>query len=163
MVFPFHFHFLSSSPFEVEQVIEAIRRNLRSFVGVTAFEELARFWLLTQAKAGLLPFAPDNIGSYWSSRVQVDAVALNWKTHDILLGECKWGTERVDRQVVRELIEKKTPLILRELPNLGEGWRVHYALFARSGFTPAAVSETQLVHGSLITLQDIDETLGHLV
>lgn len=164
--FRFYFQFLepflSSAPFDVEQVIEAVRRNLRSFVGVSAFEELARRWVFTQGKVGQLPFIPDEIGSHWSGRVQVDVVALNWKTHDILLGECKWGADRVDRQVIRELIEHKTPLVLRDLPNFGEGWQVHYALFARNGFTPAAATEMQKVAGKLVTLKDIDEILGHL-
>ena len=164
--FRFYFQFLepflSSSPFNSEQIIEAVQRNLRGFVGLTAFEELARRWVWAQGKAGQLPFIPDEIGSQWNSRVQVDAVALNWKTHDILLGECKWGTEPVDRQVIRELIEHKTPLVLRDLPNLGDGWQVHYALFARSGFTPAARTEMQKVQGKLVNLKDIDALLGHL-
>ncbi len=139
-----------------------MRRNLRSFVGVTAFEELARRWVWAQGKAGRLPFTPDEIGSHWNSRAQVDVVALNWKTHDILLGECKWGGERVDRQVIRDLIEGKTPHVLRDLPDLGAGWRVHYAAFARSGFTPAAASEMQQVQGLLVDLKDLDDVLGHL-
>ncbi|MGC4098994.1 MAG: ATP-binding protein [Nitrospira sp.] len=164
--FRFYFQFLepflSSSPFDREQVVEAVRRNLRSFVGLTAFEELARQWIWVQGKGGQLPVKPDEIGSHWNGRVQVDVVALNWKTHDILLGECKWGMDHVDRQVARELIERKTPLVLRDLPDQGEGWHVHYALFARGGFTPAAVAEIQQFHGLLVTLKDIDEALGHL-
>jgi len=39
--------------------------------------------------------------------VQVDVVAINHQTRDILLGECKWGEDAVNRQVVRELIEQK--------------------------------------------------------
>jgi AAA+ ATPase superfamily predicted ATPase len=147
--FRFYFQFLepflSSSPVNTEQVIEAVRRNLRAFVGVSAFEELAREWVRVQGKAGKLPFAPDAIGSHWSSRVQVDVVAINWKTHEIMLGECKWGTDRVDRQIVRELIETKTPLVLKDLPSEGVGWEVHYALFARSGHSPAAIEQLQKV------------------
>lgn len=165
--FRFYFQFLepffSSSPFDSDQVIEAVRRNLRGFVGATAFEDLARQWVNVQSQRGQMPFMPDGIGSHWSSRVQVDVVALNWQTHDILLGECKWGTNRVSKQVVRELIERKTPLVLRDLPNQGEGWKVHYAFFARNGFTPAAVSEMERVQGMLINLKAIDTTLGHLV
>jgi hypothetical protein len=37
-----------------------------------------------QSKAGQLPFTPDSVGSHWSSRVQVDAAALNWKTPLVL-------------------------------------------------------------------------------
>jgi len=163
--FRFYFQFLepflSSSPLDPDQVIEAVRRNLRAFVGATAFEDLARQWVWNQGKAGQIPFTPDGIGSHWSSRVQVDVVALNWKTHDILLGECKWGTDRVDRQVVRELVENKTPLVLRDLPEGGAGWKVHYALFGRSGFTPAASVEVQRVQGLLVDLTNIDSVLGH--
>jgi AAA+ ATPase superfamily predicted ATPase len=163
--FRFYFQFLepflSTSPVNTDQVIEAVRRNLRAFVGVSALEELAREWVQVQGKAGKLPFAPDAIGSHWSSRVQVDVVAINWKTHEILLGECKWGTDRVDRQIVRELIETKTPLVLKDLPSEGMGWQVYYVLFARSGFTPAAVEQLQKVDGLAVDLNDMDVLLGH--
>ena len=42
-----------------------------------------------------------------------------------------------------DLMEGKTPLLLNDLPEDGKGWKVHYALFARSGFTPAAKAEMQ--------------------
>ncbi len=167
--FRFYFQFLepflSSSPLNTEQVVEGVRRNLRAFVGVSAFEELARKWVQVQSKAGKLPFAPDAIGSHWSSRaanrVQVHVVAVNWKTHEILLGECKWGTDRVDRQIVRELIETKTPLVLKDLPSEGEGWQVHTMFFARSGFTPAALEQLQTVGGRAVDLTELDDALGH--
>jgi hypothetical protein len=162
--FRFYFQFLepflSASPFDPDQVIEAVRRNLRAFVGATAFEDLARQWVWAQGKAGKLSFVPDNIGSHWNSRVQVDVVALNWQTHDILLGECKWGIDRIDRQVVRELVEKKAPLVLKDLPEGGVGWKVHYALFGRTGFTPAAKSEMEKYQGLLVDLKMIDSLLG---
>jgi AAA+ ATPase superfamily predicted ATPase len=162
--FRFYFQFLepflSTSPFDIDQVAEKVRRNLRAFVGGTAFEDLCRQWVLDQAKAGQLPFLPDRVGSHWSSKVQVDVAAINWKTHDILLGECKWGVDRVDRQVARELIENKAPLVLKDLPERSEEWHVHYALFARSGFTPAAAAEIQKVGGSLVDLKQIDAVLG---
>jgi hypothetical protein len=55
----------------------------------------------------------------------VDVVAINWKAHEILLGECKWGADRVDRQIVRELIETKTPLVLKDLPSEDAGGQVY--------------------------------------
>jgi hypothetical protein len=93
--------------------------------------------------------------------VQIDVVALNWKTPEILLGECKWGSDRIDRQVVRELVEKKTPLLLKDLPGEGGSWHVHYALFGRSGFTPAAADEMKKHQGILVDLKAIDQVLGH--
>jgi len=162
--FRFYFYFLepflSDSPFDAERALEAIRKNLRGFVGGTAFEELARQWVRVQGKAGRLPFTPEAVGSHWSSRVQVDVVAINWQTHDILLGECKWGTDRIDRQVVRDLVDGKTPLLLQDLPEGGKGWKVNYALFARSGFTPAAKTEMQQKGGMLVDLKALDGVLG---
>jgi len=87
-------------------VVETVRRNLRAFVGVTAFEDLCCQWVLGQARAGQLPFLPDSIGSHWSSKVQVDVAAINWKTHNILLGECKWGA---DRRRVRPVAKRNKP------------------------------------------------------
>ena len=164
--FRFYFQFLepffSASPVDPEQVIEAVRRNLRAFVGATAFEDLSRQWVWFQGKAGKLPFTPDAIGSHWSNRVQIDVVALNWKTHDILLGECKWGMDRIGRQVVSELIQQKTPLVLKDLPDSGEGWQVHYAVFGRTGITPAAREEIEKYSGFLVDLHALDQVLGWL-
>ena len=162
--FRFYFRFLAphldNPPVNPDQVLVTVRANLRAFVGATAFEELARQWVTRQAESGQLPFQPEAVGCHWSRKVQVDVVALNWQTHDILLGECKWGAERVDRQVVRELIEKKTPLALNDLPEGGAGWAVHHALFARQGFTPAARDEMNKVQGALIDLNILNSVLG---
>jgi hypothetical protein len=163
--FRFYFRFLAphldNPPVKPDQVLVTVRANLRSFVGATAFEDLARQWVSRQAENGRLSFQPETIGSYWDRKVQVDVVALNWQTHDILLGECKWGADRVDRQVVRELIQDKTPLVLKDLPEGGAGWKVHYALFGRSGFTPVAIAEMWKFDGFLVDLKALDGLLGH--
>jgi len=86
-----------------------------------------------QGKAGKLPFVPESIGSHWSRRVQVDVVALNWQTRQLLMGECKWGHQEVNRQVVRELIERKTLRLLHDLADESETWQIHYAVFSRAG------------------------------
>ena len=162
--FRFYFRFLAphldNPPVKPDQVLVTVRANLRAFVGATAFEDLARQWVLRQAENRQLTFQPEAIGSHWSSRVQVDVVALNWQTHDILLGECKWGVDRVDRQVVLELVRNKTPLVLKDLPDGGAGWKLHYAWFGRSGFTPAARTEIHKVEGTAVGLQMIDDGLG---
>ena len=81
--------------------------------------------------------------------MQVDVVAVHWAERSILLGECKWGVDAVGRSTVRELVEAKTPKVLNELPDHGVGWTVHYALFARAGFTDAAAAEARQ-HGALL-------------
>ena len=140
-----------SLSYQPEWVLPAMVRDLRAFVGSTAWEELSRQWVLAQRTTNVLGFVPEVVGSHWSRTVQIDVVAINWQTHDILLGECKWGADTVDRATVRELIEK-APLVLTDLPNAGANWRVHYALFARAGATSAARQELAMHAGLVIDL-----------
>ena len=164
--FRFYFHFLA--PFQdnplmqTDQILERIQQDLRAFVGATAFEELCRQWAITEGKAGKLGFTPIAVGSHWSRRVQVEVVALNWGSKEILLGECKWGSDRVDRQVARDLTGEKTRLTLLDLPDLGHGWQVYYALFGRQGFTEAARNEIQTLGGVCIDLVDLDKVLSQV-
>jgi AAA+ ATPase superfamily predicted ATPase len=160
----FHFRFLEpyasdgSLSYQPERVLPAMVRDLRAFVGSTAWEELSRQWVLAQRTTNVLAFMPEVVGSHWSRMVQIDVVAINWQTHDILLGECKWGADTVDRATVRELIEK-TPLVLADLPNAGANWRVHYALFTRAGATSAARQELAKHAGLVIDLARLDRDL----
>ncbi len=60
--------------------------------------------------------------------------------------------------MVRELIDK-TPRVLKALPDGGVGWTLHYAFFARTGFTAAARAEAQAAGGQLVDLQRVDADL----
>lgn len=161
--FRFYFRFIAPFydylPYDLEKVLDKVRQELRAFVGQTIFEELARQWVFQQGKAGDLPFRPDIVGSHWSSRAQVDVVAINWSERQILLGECKGGQSSVSRQVVRELVERKTPRLIRELPEAGEGWSIHHVVFSRSGFTKAATVELEHHAGMAVDLRRLDREL----
>ena len=164
----FHFRFLEPYAqegllsYQPERVLPAIQRDLRAFVGGTAWKELARQWVLAQRSTDRFGFTPEVVGSHWSRSAQVDVVAINWQTHDILLGECKWGADAVDRATVRELLAK-APLVLADLPNKGAGWRVHPALFARAGATPAAQAELTANNGMVVDLAQLVRDLTALV
>jgi AAA+ ATPase superfamily predicted ATPase len=164
--FRFYFRFLAPQQddlvYRPELVLPRILEGLRAFVGMTAFEELSRLWVLEQGRADALPFQIREVGSHWSRRVQVDVVAINWSDHAILLGEAKWGTDAVGRGVIRDLIEVKAPKVLRDLPGEGESWHVHYAFFARSGFTDAARAEAESVGAQLVDLERLDADLTNL-
>jgi len=142
-----------------DQVWDRISEQLRAFIGVTAFEELCRAWVLAQAQADRLPLAVEEVGSHWGGGMQVDVAAINWREKALLLGEAKWGTGAVGRDVVRELIENKAPKVLKVLPDGGEGWIVHYAFFARTGFTDAARAEAESVGAQLVDLERLDADL----
>ena len=160
--FRFYFRFLTpyqdDLAYRPEQVLPRIREGLRAYVGMTAFEELARQWVIEQGRAGKLPFEVREVGSHWSRREQVDVVAINWTDHAILLGEAKWGADPVGRSVIRELIDK-AHRVLKELPGEGAGWQVHYAFFARAGFTEAARAEGEPVGAQFVDLERLDADL----
>lgn len=139
-----------------DQVWDRISEQLRSFIGMTVFEELCQAWVLAQARANRLPLTVEQVGAHWGGGVQVDVAAVNWHEKALLLGEAKWGTEPVKRDVVRELIDKKTPLVLKTLPDAGEGWTAHYAFFARAGFTDAARNEAESIGGQVVDLERLD-------
>jgi AAA+ ATPase superfamily predicted ATPase len=141
---------------EVEQRISS---QLRAFIGMTAFEEICRAWLLLQAQLGKLPFPAEQVGSHWDKHVQVDAVAISWRTQSILLGEAKWQADMVELDVVRELLEQKQPKVLASLPDGGAGWNVYSVCFARMGFTPAAQRFAAEQGVDLVDLQRLDADL----
>jgi AAA+ ATPase superfamily predicted ATPase len=150
----FFYRFISPNLVSIEQGLfhdlwDEISQHLRAFVGATAFEELCREWIRRQAVAERLAFHPQIIGTHWSKGVQVDVVAVNWRTRQILLGECKWGVDAVSRSVVRDLVEIKSGRVLEGLPDAGEGWTAYYAFFARAGLTTAA-QELAAAHDALI-------------
>ena len=127
-----------------------IGEQLPSYVGLHAFEELCREWVLVKARANELPFMPERVGRHWSPDAQVDVVAINWRLKHILLGEAKWTRARTSRDIVRRLVSKTKTVV----PDVGDGWTVHYAFFARSGFTEAAATEGRR-HGALMVDLDI--------
>ncbi len=145
---------------EVEQRISS---QLRAFIGMTAFEEICREWLLLQGQQGKLPFSIEQVGSHWDRQVQVDAVAISWRTNSILLGEAKWQADLVGLTVVRELVEEKQPKVLSALEGSGDGWNVYFTCFARAGFTPAAQTFASEHNVVLIDLQRMDRDLTEIL
>jgi AAA+ ATPase superfamily predicted ATPase len=156
----FYFRFIAPHERLLEQKLiprlwEIINQQMRAFVGTTAFEELCRQWVLQRAQRRALPFLPDRVGSHWAKDAQVDVLAIRWDERQILLGECKWGTRPVGRKVLADLIAK-TPKVV---PDKGEGWTVHYALFARAGFTEAARALVAEQGAMLVDLEELGQEL----
>lgn len=161
--FRFFFRFLApyhdTLEFDLERVLAQVKEGLRAFVGQTAFEELCRQWVIHQGRAGMLPFEPEVVGSHWDARVQADVVAVNWHAKQVLVGECKWGAEGIDKSIARELLEQKMPKVLASLPEGGKGWQGYAAIFARGGVKPAAQAELQKHGGLVVQLEQIDRAL----
>jgi hypothetical protein len=170
----FYFRFLESRQYQFslkiqEQALAEITRHLLDFIATHTWEELCREWVLRAGAMRQLPFMPDQVGSAWNRAVQVDVVGINRMEKTLVLGECKWTLEAVDRKVLVELVEKKAAQVI---PDQGK-WRVHFLGFSRSGWTngalayqdeanarPAAGGNWQSVGLRLLTLDDVDKDLA---
>lgn len=152
----FYFRFLKPNLADivrgrVRQAVSLLYDHLLDFIGTHTFEELSRAWVGDVAEMDELSFLPERTGSFWSRKAQVDVVAVNWRTKDILLGECKWGQKPVGRKVVQTLLDKTDNI----LPGSAT-WQVHYVFFARQGFTEAAQSLAAEHDAMLVTLEQIE-------
>jgi hypothetical protein len=78
---------------------------------------------------GTIDFAASKIGSYWSSNVEVDVVALDEDKKIVLLGECKYHRQPVDLDVLIALKDKSGKI--PELSNYSK----RFVVFSKSGFT----------------------------
>lgn len=152
-----------------EAVDRALDEQLPGFLGET-FEELCRAWTLVQARNKGLPFAPDFVGSDWGARHQADVVAVNWREHQVYIGEAKWHVEDFDHQEWRRTVERAEHVITRlksadparnprqEAPD----WTRHLVVFTRRGVSPAVRAAVRAANAQIITYADILRDLEKL-
>ena len=70
-------------------------------------------------------------GRWWDRNEEIDLIALNSKTNEILFGEVKWSNKPVGTNIYEDL-KKKSQRV-----EWGKKKRKEYfALFSKSGFTP---------------------------
>jgi hypothetical protein len=75
-------------------------------------------------------FVFERVGKWWGSNAEIDLVAFNSRTKDILFGECKWSDKLVGTDIY-ETLKKRARLVVWHLA----GRREHFILFSKSGFT----------------------------
>ena len=116
-----------------DQTLEELKKHLIDFIGTYTWEELCREWLLRASGRSRLPFLPDQVGSLWNRQAQVDVAGYNSMEKTLILGECKWGRQVMDWDVMNGLVEKTSKVV----PSEGQ-WTIYYLGFARQGWTETA-------------------------
>ncbi|MBI4583261.1 MAG: AAA family ATPase [Planctomycetes bacterium] len=130
----FHFTYIVPNLELLEQnrlgrLLEIIDGSFSSFVGRTGYEELARRFIIRLGDNRELPFVPDRVGRIWNKHGEIDIAALQGKSRVALFGECRWSNRKITIRALDELKEKVETL------SRIKDYKLHYALFSKSGFT----------------------------
>jgi len=113
-----------------EYVLSKVESELDQYIG-PIFEDICIGYLHRLNDENKLPFEYQMIGSWWNRKGdEIDIVALNDDTRDILIGECKWSNRRMDVDTLIKLKDKSG--LIKWNYNAREE---HYCLFSKSGFS----------------------------
>jgi AAA+ ATPase superfamily predicted ATPase len=110
---------------------QRIQPDFSHFAAI-AFEEAARAFITAKARQGSLSFTPQRIGGWWDRAAEINILAVSQVEKAALVGECKWSANPVGTNIMDEL-KQKSQILMKEYGIK----HIQYALFSRSGFTPA--------------------------
>lgn len=118
-----------------------------------AFEDCVRSWLEHLDEQSKLPFSLHKIGSWWNKSTEIDILALNNTSKDILFGECKWSHTPVGLDVLKNLYNKASQVEWHK----GER-REWFIIASRSGFQDSLIERARRPGGDgrhdVLLLQD---------
>jgi len=139
-----------------ESAIRNVEKSYDAFLGET-FEQIGKEMLVYLNSRGGLPFRFQKLGRQWGkipmaprgqNEYDIDIVAMNDDTKEILFCECKWESGKVDIDVYRSLVEKAGYVKWQDER------KEYFALISRSGFTDRMKKEAQTKGVLLLTLED---------
>jgi len=144
---------------EVDRALSKIRAEFNPYVG-RIFEQVCREFLVEVNHRAGLPFHFTKIGTWWGhfredgmrKEIEIDLVALNEDTRDILFAECKWQNKKVGINTYHNLMEKSTR-VEWHLDKRKE----YFALFSKAGFTPELKKEEDKENVILFDLKEIEK------
>lgn len=156
--FTFWFRFINPNTSMIEEgniepVMEQIRRGFKEHTS-KVFEDVCREAITIESKNSL---SFTSVGSWWDKGEEIDIVAINEGTKDILFGECKWGDKKVDADILLDL-ERKAEYVKWQHNKRTE----HFAVFSKAGFTNTCSRHASEKGIRLYELKDIEEIFGSL-
>lgn len=106
-----------------------VKNDLNVFMG-KIFEEICLQFLFTEKGLETLPFLPQKIGRWWGSNPKLkreeEIDILGFDDENVLLCECKWNNQKVEKSVLDDLIEQG---------NLFSQINKYFFVFSKSGFS----------------------------
>ncbi len=130
-----------------------LRASFDSIFTAQVFEQCCASVLWRLADQGQIPFIPQRVGHWWNKDQEIDLVALNQETKQILFGEVKWTQQPIGIDVLKSLYAKTQQVDWHA--EIRQEW---FILFSRSGFQPALLDRASHPNGAgkydLILVQD---------
>ena len=132
-----------------------------SLIGGGTFEKFAMDFVRSLRRKGFPQLL--SIGKWWGrnpnkkaglNEEEIDLVAINDVSKDILFGECKWTNSKVDVDVYRQLKEKAKLVKWNE-----NNRKEHFILFSKSGFTDKLIDLAEKEGVMLFDLNAIEKVL----
>ncbi|MEM7117865.1 MAG: ATP-binding protein [Chloroflexota bacterium] len=113
------------------QVVDAIEKDMDSFIEVNTWQELCQQWVALADDQGELPISIEAVGGEWRRNYGIDVVGISEAEKTLILGSCQWGDQPGRIDDLERAIQNATSVIPRN-----EEWTVYYLGFAAQGWSP---------------------------
>lgn len=141
-----------------------VKPSIHTFMG-KVFEEMCKYFTLIEGLSGNLNCFVTQTGTWWGTELiedgeqkrkvqsaDIDVVAISSSEKSIIVGECKFKNEKIDKSIYETLV-RRSKAIPSKYPI------VQYLLFSLGGFTQWFDESADKVMIKLYTLEDMYKTL----
>ena len=129
-----------------------VKGRIHSFMG-KVFEDMCRYYTLSQGLDGRLNCLVANVGSWWGPGhdhipTDIDVVGIDEAGKKAVLGECKFKNEVIDKEVYEALLNRRGLIDKRYE-------EVEFLLFSLSGFSKWVKENAEPGRIRLVTLEEL--------
>ena len=135
----FFFRFLSGQENRLEAGFQDetwlnIRKKLDSFIETGIWREVCQEWLVRAGAVEAIPYLPEQFGSAWNSRTQIELAGIDRTEKTLVLGVCLWSQAPAPARTLARLVYQKAKDLV---PRKGE-WGVYFIVCAKAGWDEEA-------------------------
>lgn len=115
---------------EISKVVSKVKEVMPQLLAEN-YEKISGEILLNSILSKKLPLEFETYGRWWDRNEEIDLIALNSRTNEILFGEVKWSNKPIGTNIY-EGLKRKSQRVKWGKKNRKE----YFALFSKAGFTP---------------------------
>ena len=139
---------------DTADLLDNIMDSMPDHVSST-FENISVEFLAGLDRNNRLPARFSQWGKWWHRENEIDVVALNRETHDILFCECKWRSRKTGVDIIQQLLDK-APLVKWFNAERKE----YFVVISKAGFTKKAIEFADQQGVLLFDLESMKEYFG---